>query len=148
MLRPPEFVAGYTAGNSSGHFSHDVIGNYFITGPVTTSPSNAYFQMGNQSVFNSGNDLDASTDGVLNGQPLALGGGATALSAPWSSTTAGIPTSGAAAAYQFVVANAGAQPRDQVDSQVIANVTSLGRTGSLWSSQQATGLGNDGYGNL
>jgi len=46
------------------------------------------------------------------------------------------------------VAKAGAQPRDQVDSQVIANVTSLGKAGSLWSSQQATGLSNDGYGVL
>jgi len=143
-----DYQAGYTAGNSSGHFSHDVIGNYFITGPVTTSPSNAYYQMGNQSVFNSGNDLDASTDGVLNGQSLALGGGAAALSAPWSSSTAGIPTSSAADAYQNVVANVGAQPRDQVDSLVIASVMSLGRTGRLWSSQQATGLDNDGYGDL
>ena len=104
--------------------------------------------MGNQSVFNTGNLLDASTDGALNGSPLALGGGATALSAPWSSSTAGIPTSTAAAAYQFVVSNVGAQPRDQVDSLVIADVTSLGRNGRLWSSQTATGLSNDGYGEL
>jgi len=35
-----------------------------------------------------------------------------------------------------------------VDSLVIASVMSLGRTGRLWSSQQATGLDNDGYGDL
>jgi hypothetical protein len=142
-----DYQAGYTAGNSSGHFSHDVVGNYFIAGPATTNPSNAYFQMGNQSVFNSGNYLDSTKDGVLNGHLLALGGGATALSAPWSSTTRSIPTSSAAAAYSYVVANAGALPRDQVDSQVIANLTSLGQKGSLWTTQKATGLGNDGYGN-
>lgn len=143
-----DYQAGYTAGNSSGHFTHDVIGNYFITGPVTTSASNAYFQMANQSVFNSGNELDSNNDGTLNGQSLALGGGATALTAPWSASTSSIPTSSAADAYQFVVANVGAQPRDQVDSQVVGNLTSLGKAGGLWSSQKSTGLANDGYGNL
>ena len=28
-----DYQAGYTAGNSSGHFAHDVVGNYFIAGP-------------------------------------------------------------------------------------------------------------------
>ncbi len=142
-----DYQAGYTAGNSGGHFLHDVIGNYFIAGPATTNPANTYFQMGNQSVFNSGNYLDSNKNGTLDGKTLALGGGATALSAPWSSTTSSIPTSSATSAYSYVVANAGALPRDQVDSLVIGNVTSLGRTGSLWTTQKATGLGNDGYGN-
>src|SRR5258707_5144389 len=140
------FQAGYTAGNSSGHFSHDVIGNYFITGPSTTSASDAYYQMGNQSVFNSGNLLDSNKDGQLNGQTLSLPSSVTALSAPWSSTTSSIPTSSAADAYTYVAANAGALPRDQVDSLVSGDVTSLGKMGSLWSSQIATGLCNDGYG--
>jgi hypothetical protein len=143
-----DYQLGYTAGNSSGHFSHDVIGNYFIAGPKTTNPADTYFQMSNQSVYNSGNYLDSTLDGTLNGQPLALGGGATALSAPWSSTTSGIPTSSAANAYTYVIANAGALPRDQVDRLVISDVTSLGRTGNLWTTQKATGLGNDGYGNI
>ena len=142
-----DYQAGYTAGNSSGHFSHDIVGNYFIAGPATTSASNAYFQMNNQSVYSSGNELDSNKNGTLDGKTLAIGGGATALSSPWSSTTRNIPTSSAASAYSYVVANAGAQPRDQVDSQVIANVTSLGRTGSLWTTQKSTGLSNDGYGN-
>jgi hypothetical protein len=143
-----DYQAGYTAANSGGHFTHDVIGNYFITGPATTSASNAYYQMTNQSVYNSGNLLDSSRDGVLNGQTLALGGGATALSAPWSPTTSNIPTSSASAAYNYVVANAGALPRDQVDSLVFADVTSLGTKGNLWTSQTATGLDNDGYGEI
>jgi hypothetical protein len=142
-----DFQAGYTAGNSSGHFSHDIVGNYFIAGPATTSASNAYFQMNNQSVYSSGNYLDSNKNGTLDGGSLAVGGGATTLSSPWSSTTRSIPTSSAASAYSYVVANAGAQPRDQVDSQVIANVTSVGRTGSLWTTQKSTGLSNNGYGN-
>lgn len=142
------YQGGYTAGNSSGHFSHDVIGNYFIAGPSTTSASDAWYQMSNQSVYSSGNYLDGNKDGTLNGAVLGVGGGATALSAPWSSSTAGIPAVSAAAAYAEVVASAGALPRDQVDSQVIGNVTSLGTAGTLWTSQTGTGLGNDGYGTI
>lgn len=142
------YQGGYTAGNSSGHFSHDVIGNYFIAGPSTTSASDAWYQMSNQSVYSSGNYLDGNKDGTLNGAVLGVGGGATALSAPWSSSTAGIPAVSAAATYAQVVASAGALPRDQVDSQVIGNVTSLGTAGTLWTSQTGTGLGNDGYGTI
>lgn len=143
-----DYQGGYTAGNSSGHFSHDVIGNYFIAGPATTSASDAWYQMDNQSVYNSGNYLDGNKNGALDGSLLGLGGGATALSAPWSSTTAGIPAVSAAAAYASVVAGVGAYPRDQVDSQLIADLTSLGTSGHLWTTQTATGLGNDGYGTI
>jgi len=143
-----DYQAGYTAGNSSGHFNHDVIGNYFIAGPRTTSASNAYFQMGNQSVFNSGNILDSNKDGALGGATLGVGAGGTALSSPWSPATAGIPATSAAAGYANVTAHAGATPRDQVDSQVVADVTSLGTAGNLWSHQTATGLDNTGYGTI
>jgi hypothetical protein len=143
-----DYQGGYTAGNSSGQFSHDVVGNYFIAGPVTTSPSDAYYQMDNQLVYNSGNELDANKNGRLDGSALGVGGGATALSSPWSPTTATIATVSAAAAYSAVTANVGAYPRDQVDTQVIANLTSLGTQGNLWSSQTQTGLSNDGYGTI
>jgi len=143
-----DYQAGYTAGNSSGHFTHDVVGNYFITGPRTTSASNAYYQMTNQSVYGSGNVLDSNKDGVLNGSTLAVGAGATALTTPWSTQTASIPTQSAAGAYATVVSGAGALPRDQVDSLVIGDVTSLGTAGNLWASQSATGLANSGYGTI
>lgn len=144
-----DYQAAYTAGNSGGQFTHDVVNNYFIVGPATTSPSDAFYQLGsNQSVYVSGNDLDSSKDGVLNGSALALGGGGVALSAPWASTTGSLTSGSAASAYSFVIANVGALPRDQVDTQVISNVTSLGTVGSLWKSQTATGLGNSGYGSI
>jgi hypothetical protein len=143
-----DYQAGYTAGNSSGQFSHDVIGNYFIAGPRTTSASNAYYQMGNQLLYNSGNLLDGNRDGALNGSSLGVGGGATALSSPWSSATASIPTVSAATAYANVVASAGALPRDSVDKLVVADLTSLGTTGDLWTHQTSTGLANSGYGTI
>ena len=142
------YQAAYTAGNSSGHFLHDVIGNYFITGPRTTNSSNAYYQMGNQTVYNSGNVIDSNRDGVLNGGTLNVGAGGTAMSSPWSDTTADIPALGAAAAYAEVVARAGAMPRDEVDTLVFTDVRSLGTAGDLWASQTATGLGNGGYGTI
>jgi hypothetical protein len=143
-----DYQAGYTAGNSSGHFTHDVVGNYFIAGPRTTSAGNAYYQMGNQSVYNSGNLLDGNKDGSLNGSTLGVGGGATALSSPWASTTASIPTVPAATAYANVLAKSGALPRDQVDNLVLSDVRSVGTSGNLWAHQSSTGLGNSGYGTI
>jgi hypothetical protein len=142
------YQAGYTAGNSSGHFLHDVVGNYFITGPRTTNASNAYYQMGNQTVYNSGNILDSNKDGALNGSTLNVGAGGTATSTPWSPLTSSIPTVPAATAYANVIAKAGAQPRDQVDTLVVNDVKSLGKSGDLWAHQSSTGLGNNGYGTI
>jgi hypothetical protein len=143
------YQAGYTAGNTAGFFSHDVVGNYFIAGPSTSNASDAFFQVNNQPIFNSGNLLDANADGTLNGAPLGSPGGAVVLSAAWSAGTAAIPTTSAAAAYAAVIAGAGASlHRDQVDALVIGDVASLGATGHLWTSQSQTGLANSGYGTL
>ncbi|MBL7258061.1 cellulose binding domain-containing protein [Paractinoplanes lichenicola] len=142
------YQAGYTAGNSSGHFLHDVVGNYFITGPRTTSASNYYYQTGNQQIYNRDNWVDSNKDGRLNGSAAVVRGGATELTAPFSADTARIPTVAAAAAYPDVIAKAGALPRDDVDKLVVADVTSLGTKGNLWASQTATGLTNNGYGTL
>jgi hypothetical protein len=117
-----DYQAGYTAGNSSGHFLHD--------------------QMGNQTVYNSGNLIDSNKDGGLNGSALGVGGGATASTTPWSTL---IP---AGSAYATVTAKAGALPRDQVDTLVVNDVKSLGKAGDLWAHQSATGLSNSGYGTI
>jgi len=55
----------------------------------------------------------------------------------------------AAQSFTAVVATAGASlHRDQVDALVIAELNSLGKSGALWTTQTATGLGNMGYGTL
>ncbi|HEU5355936.1 MAG TPA: hypothetical protein VFU65_15795 [Actinocrinis sp.] len=142
------YQGGYTAGNSGGVFTHDVVDDYFIAGPETSSPSDAYFQMTNQKVYNSGNLLDPDKNGVLGGSSLGLGGGATALGSPWASTTNSIATQSARSAYSWDLANSGDLPRDQVDALVAADVSSAGTSGHLWSSQTQTGLGNNGYGTI
>ena len=144
-----DYQSGYTAGNTAGTFSHDVVNNYFIAGPSTTNPSDAFFQVNNQPIFNSGNYLDANADGKLNGAVLANPGGATVLTAAWSADTALMPTRSAADAYASVIAGAGASlHRDEVDTLVISDVTSLGTSGHLWTSPTQTGLANGGFGTL
>lgn len=143
------FQAGYTVADTSGDFSHDIVNNYFITGPATTSASDDFFQFdANQSVYASGNLLDSSDNGTLGGSSTSPGG-VVVLSAPWSSVTTNTPIFSTTAAYRYDVSLAGAFPADQVDQLVFSDVMSLGTAGmggGLWTSQTQTGLGNNGYG--
>ena len=145
------YEAGYTAGNTGGTFSHDIIGNVFIAGPSTTSPSDAFFQVNNQPMYLSGNLLDSNANGTLDGAALGLPGGAVALAAAWTSTVPLPASVTATAAYAAVVGDGGAGAslhRDQVDALVVADVTSLGSKGQMWTTPTATGLANGGFGTL
>jgi len=143
------FQGGYTVAGTGGNFSHDIINNCFITGPATTSAGDDFFQFdSNQSVYAAGNLLDSADNGTLGGSATAPGG-VTVLAAPWSALTPGIPTVSTVSAYRRDVSLSGAWPPDQVDQNVIGDVTSLGTAGmggGLWTTQTATGLGNNGYG--
>jgi len=154
------YQAGYTVANTGGIFSHDIVHNYFITGPATTSPSNCFYQMNTgQSVYSNGNLLDSNNDGTLNGSAVSPSG-VTVLTSPWASTTNSLTTMTAAQAYTYVLANAGDLPHDQLDLLVISQVQKLGHgtsgTGSgtdgpgggLYTSQTQTGLSNGGYGTI
>jgi hypothetical protein len=143
------YQAGYTAGNTAGFFSHDMVHNYFISGPRTTSGGNYFYQLNNQSIYIDANFADTNNDGVLNGTAAGYPGATTHLTAPWSPNTATLPTKSAADTFASVIAGAGASlHRDQVDALVIADVMSLGKLGTLWTTQTATGLPNSGYGTL
>jgi hypothetical protein len=140
----------YAAGDTSGVFWHDIVHNYFIAGPSTTSPGDYFFQMNaNQTVFINGNLVDTNKDGTLNGTDAGYPAGTTHATTASSADTAIMPSTSAAASFTAVVAGVGASlHRDQVDALVIADVSSLGKSGSLWTTQTATGLGNSGYGTL
>jgi hypothetical protein len=101
-----------------------------------------------QSVYATGNFLDSNLDGVLNGAAANTVGSATVLSAPWESTSIGMATLTAAEAYTYVLANAGASPRDEVDAYAVSTVSSLGTIGKIYTNQASTGLTNGGYGTL
>jgi hypothetical protein len=140
----------YCAGDTSGIFWHDIINNYFIAGPSTSAPGDDWYQMNSgQTVYVKGNLLDSDKDGTLNGADAGSPGGTTKANAANSTDTASMPTTSAADTYTTVVAGAGPSlHRDQVDSLVVADVKSLGKSGQLWTTQTATGLGNSGYGTL
>jgi len=153
------FQDGYTVANTSGHFNHDIINNYFITGPTDPSGANAFFQMNaNQSIYSTGNLIDNNNDGSLNGGPIDPGGGGTVLSAPWSTLSTNATVYPTAGAYHYDVSLAGALPCDQLDSLIISQIKTLGSgtagTGAgtagpdsnLYYDQTSTGLGNNGYG--
>ncbi|HUO07992.1 MAG TPA: autotransporter-associated beta strand repeat-containing protein [Phycisphaerae bacterium] len=150
----------FTTGNSAGTFRFDILNNYFVAGPSTNTPSDNFYQVDtNQSAYATGNMLDGNKDGTLNGSADNTTG-AVVLSAPWSPTTMNLPILSAADAWAHDVANAGPNVKhdvstyatskglDQVDSQVIADVTSNGTSGFLWTSESQTGLANGGFGTL
>jgi autotransporter-associated beta strand protein len=155
------YQAAFTSGNSAGTFRYDVVGNYFITGPSTTSASNDYYQVdNNQSAYATGNFRDSNNDGTLNGSGSNTLDSAIVLASPWSSATAQLPQLGAAAAYAWNIAHAGVSIKhdpttfavtagyDAVDAQMMNNVQTLGSAGRLWSSESQTGLTNGGLGTL
>jgi len=156
------YIDGYTVANTSGHFTHDIVNDYFIAGPSTATPGNDFFQFNsNQSVYSSGNLLDSDYNGSLNGAPTAPSG-VVVLSSPWSFWTTNIPTASTTGGYFYSLSVAGAFSannnlfynstnslyRDQVDSQVLSDLMSLGTSGHQWTSQTQSGLGNNGYGTL
>ena len=146
-----DYQAGFTAGDTSGHFYWDIINNYFIAGPVTSSAGDCYFQVpGNCYNYAAGNILDGNRDGTLGGSS-ANNTGATGLTNYYFSSTSTVPTASLPIlpvknAFVTVVANAGALPHDQVDTLVVNQVLSLGSQGSLYGDQTSSGLANDGYG--
>lgn len=143
------YQAAYTAAETSGYFSHDILNNYFITGPSTTNPSNYYYQMNNrQSVYAHGNYADTENDGILAGALENKVGSAVVLEEPWDPTSVGIAKLTALEAYTEVLANAGASPRDEVDVFAVSTVQTLGEEGVIYTNQASTGLSNGGYGTL
>ena len=140
----------YCAGDTSGIFWHDIVNNYFIAGPSTSQAGDDFFQMNTrQTVYVKGNLLDSNKDGTLNGTDAGYPGSTTHATSANSPDTASLATTSAADTYTRVLADAGASlHRDQVDSLVVADVKSLGKSGTLWTDQANTGLENSGYGTL
>ena len=156
---------GYTT-HTSTSFSHDLVNNYFISGPGDGGSSDfPFFQLdNNQSLYYVGNLLDRDRDSTLNGTANSpywyQGGSGTVLASPWSTLTPALTNMNATTAYRLCMSQAGALPRDQIDDLVISQVKTLGNgttgTGAgtagpgsgFYTSQTQTGLGNNGYGVL
>jgi autotransporter-associated beta strand protein len=152
------FQAGYTVASTQGKFNHDIINNYFITGPADTSGGDAFFQMNaNQTIYSTGNLRDNNNNGTLDGSPISPGGGGPVLSAPWSPLSTNCTVFSTASAARYDISWAGAMPHDQLDDLVVSQVKTLGHgtdgTGvgtagpsGLYNNEGQTGLGNGGFG--
>jgi autotransporter-associated beta strand protein len=155
------YQAAYTVADTSGNFSHDIINNYFITGPGSTnSGNNAFYQMdSNQSIYSAGNMLDNNNDGTLNGGGVTPGGGGPVLTSPWSPFTSAATILSAANAVTYDISAAGPVPRDQLDALIVSQVETFGKGtsgtgvgtagpgGGLYGHATDTGLvGNGGFG--
>jgi len=124
-------VDGLVEGNSSGVTYDDVINNYFIAGPNSSSHA---FGMGNANaqVFASGNYIDMNKNGKLDGVPTTPQdfGPVTLAAAPFAAAPAAIDS--AEQAYRHVVAEAGdSRARDAVDTRLIGYLESLGSQGQI-----------------
>jgi autotransporter-associated beta strand protein len=140
-----DFRAGYTVADTSGKFNQDILDNYFITGPSTTNPGDAFFQMdSNITSYSAGNLENSARNGVLNGIPVSPSG-VTAASSPFYSES----PSSALDAYAYDLATAGDSLHPSiVDAQVIGQVASLGSSGAIYNSPEDTGLSNGGFGTI
>lgn len=142
------FEAGYTT-HTSTKFKHDIVGNYFVYGPKGKNP---WYQVDkNQSIYYSGNMIDTDRDGKLSGvetKPYWYQGEGTVLEKPWSNHTTENPVYDAATAFRLVTSQSGTLPYDDVDSLVWSQIGSLGKSGTLYTTQATTGLANDGYGEI
>ena len=105
----------------------------------------------NQSIYYSGNMIDTDRDGKLSGvetKPYWYQGEGTVLEKPWSNHTTENPVYDAATAFRLVTSQSGTLPYDDVDSLVWSQIGSLGKSGTLYTTQATTGLANDGYGEI
>ena len=148
-----DYGYGFTTGNSAGDFKYDILNNYFIAGPSTTDAADAFYQLdNNQSAYASGNLLDSSKNGTLNGSPVvpeSNGNTIVALSSGYSPETQFLPTLATSNAYTFDTTHAGDSLQyDQVDQQIISQVESLGTQGEIYNEQDDDGLSNDGFGTI
>jgi pectate lyase len=128
-------VTGYVGGHSGAEHEADLIANYFIKGPSSSNRFAGEFA-GTDHIFQRDNYVALNRDGTLDGRPVTgsdFGGDDPPTLA--SSSTLGAPPvpvtmDSAAAAYRKIVAGAGdSLPRDSVDTRLLAQLTSLGKTG-------------------
>lgn len=123
-------------GDTAGRSDVNIINNYFIGGPNTSTTISTPFSRGSLEfyLYGSGNYFDNNRDGVLNGDlvPEDITGypifdASTILSTP-NDYPMKSPTLSAQQAYDKILASVGASypRRDQVENLMIADLTSKG----------------------
>jgi hypothetical protein len=128
---------GIIGGHSSADWYEDLINNYLIAGP-TTVDGFLTFYANTDLVYQSGNMVDVNQDGQLNGRAVVEADFAYDATPPTFETSAhntpSVPVTVVSAedAYAQVVAQAGTcQLRDAVETRLVAQLQSLGKTGAI-----------------
>lgn len=134
-------VAAYILGDTEGRSDGYLAGNYFIAGPNSSGgtlkdPTVAYH------VFAKDNWYDSDKNGVLNGRLLSRGDFGVATWTPEPLVAFPIVSEiSALQAYRYILEKAGASRwRDPVDSMMIAELTSLGKSGTQISNESSLGF--------
>ena len=130
-------VCGYVGGHSAGDHSADLINNYFIKGPNSNDHFAGEFKPTDH-IFQRGNYVDLTRDGELNGRAVtvedftSMGENAPMLMPEATSSPRNfVVNESALEAYKEIIASAGASlHRDSVDQRLIADLRSLGKSGS------------------
>ncbi|MEO5713058.1 MAG: hypothetical protein ABIT37_06180 [Luteolibacter sp.] len=138
-------VCGYVGGHSGADHNADVINNYFIAGPSSGKNFVGEFAPTDH-IFQEGNLTDLDRDGKLNGRSAEKEDfgrdkeAATLLNKPLMKPEVPVPADSAVEALRKVVTGAGCSlGRDGVDLKLIADVKSLGKSGSTIDSPDAMG---------
>lgn len=145
-------------GDSQGTSNVNIINNYFIGGPLTSTSTSTPFNRGNANfyLYGSGNYFDNNRDGVLNGALVPenltgypTGDAATILATPYDYPMKS-PALSAAEAFDKVIDSVGASypKRDQVDSLLVAQVKSKGVEGIYLYRESDLPFVNGGVGNV
>ncbi|KAF4548943.1 Pectate lyase C-like protein [Elsinoe fawcettii] len=137
---------GYIAGDSSGKSAANIVGNYFISGPSTSVTA---FTRGNEnfSGFVLDNFYDSDKDGNLNGKALGAASsnyGGMVLATSKYDYPAPAKILAATEVVDAVLGGVGASKvRDSVDTFLVDEVKSFGKSGKLISDETAAPLSYD-----
>jgi hypothetical protein len=135
--------SGFVGGHSAEHHHQDIISNYFIAGPNSSSQFLAMFTATDH-VFQQGNFADTNKDGKLNGAAVSatdfIKTGATIEMAKQNIAPIPVRIDDAAIVYQKVMKEAGASiKRDAVDKRLIGYLQSLGKQGIIFKTETDAG---------
>ena len=139
---------GYVGGHSSAPWEQDLINNYFIAGP-SSSTGNALTQFtSTDRVYHAGNLLDTDRNGMLDGRDIlntdfkgnSVGAAPTFVAAPQNFPTIPVNVTSPLEAYDYVLAKAGNyRYRDSADQRVVSQVLSLGTQGAIIDNESQVG---------
>src|SRR5262249_31586943 len=138
---------GYAGGHSGAVWNQDIVGNFFVKGPSSTDSFLAQFT-GTDHVYQRGNVVDLDRDGKLAGRDVVeadfrgQGGGnaPTFERQAYNHPSIAVNVMSTAEAYAQILRDVGdSLVRDSVDSRLIDQLRSLGKSGAIIKDETSVG---------